>query len=212
MDNNALANQKSARHLIVVTGIRTSAEVLPKEVREMPDLRITYYRYGFVSVLSKNNTYEKFKAFIEEVQDESEDIGIIAWSLGGVLVKRYIVEDCQPEALKRIKLIILVGTPSGLPSLFSRLISFGIKGASQLNSLRPSAQVNENKWGDIVKDHDLNVFTVVGAYDTVAPITTGRQPDPNRVFVVDEDHQSLQLPKTESLTSRVLEKLVTNNL
>ena len=212
MDNKTLPDTKSAMRLVVITGIRTSAELLPEEVTKIPNLEITYLRYGFISIFSTNNVYAQFKNYFKEILDGNENISIIAWSLGGVLVKRYLVENNQPELLKRIKLIILVGAPSGSPGFYSRLINFGIRGLSQLNGLYPSAQDYENKWSKIVQDYRLNVYTIVGAYDKVASITSSQQSNPNRVFVVDEDHLSLQLPKPESMTSRVLEKLVMENL
>ncbi|WP_133470630.1 methyl-accepting chemotaxis protein [Paraglaciecola marina] len=208
MNTFQTTNTQPVFRLIAITGIRDSQELLPQEITERRDINITYFRYGFTSILTKNKMYDKFKKSFDEILDGNYDIGIIAWSLGGYMLKRYLVEYNEPDLLQRIKLVVFVGTPSGSPNPFSRFINFGLGGLLKLKDLYSKAQVYENAWNEIVNSHNLNVYTLFGAYDSIVPLTSSYNSDPNRVYVVDEDHFSLQVPKPDSMTSKVLCKLI----
>lgn len=141
------------------------------------------------------------------------EYAIVCWGIGGVAVKRLLIDEQRDGWVRRLKLVAFIGTPGRRsPSLAERLIPSWLRslGSSGLRGF----DLDElgYKWENFVRQVTFRVVYIVGSYDSVAPFSASDQWDSSNLFVIPETHVGLvtgaALESGDSSLSTVLTRLL----
>lgn len=129
-----------------------------------------------------------------------ENIVLIGHSMGGLVAKRYILDDIAKNSMTRVKLYVSIATPH----LGSNLATYGkaIINNFQIKDLSPLSDSITAMSGEWVQCRRLpKRIYAQGSYDKVVPkvSSVAFDKDSQEIVYCDEDHFSIIAPKGKSV-------------
>ena len=188
---------------------------LIKEDEQLRDFTVWVHRYDTPLLQQTSTLEETATRFLRQLKDERafdkfKEIYLIAHSMGGLVVKRALVDlnrESQIDSLRKIKAVLLISTPSQGTShaQLAALLSLN----PQVRDMEPAnlnsyLQSIENQWQNLMRDRGNRAFPKsYCAYETkpthpgiviVDRVSAATFCDDN-MFPVPADHRNIAKPR-----------------
>jgi protein SERAC1 len=139
--------------------------------------------------------------------DNYENIVLIGHSMGGLVAKRYVLNDIAKNSSSRVKLYVSVATPHNGADLAT--IGTALIDNVQMKDLQPLSESVTSMGNEWVQCTSLpKRLYAQGSYDRIVPreSSVSFDRDSQEVIYCDEDHSSIIVPNTRSIVVDAITK------
>lgn len=199
-------------HAIFVHGVTGNAAtfgMLPKFIERAVGCRAIVYEYPsskFSSSPEVPYLALNLDNWIRENAGSAENIAFVAHSLGGLVVRRFIIEQKYREdgyrLDRRVRQVSLIASPEDGSLIASIAGKFSAN--RQFQDLSPNSTMlldlnrEWERWVKMNVPTSCRIRCIVGMDDDIVPINAARGLDPNPIPLFGVDHSSIVKPSSPS--------------